>query len=105
MTDASLFMEHFVVHRASNLPAEALAEVFDRLIWCFADNGHAISTVRVEWLQSADEYKVDIALSMIEVFPFPTRMQMEEHLHRLTLQFPKLREKCAAWLDRAKTLP
>ena len=105
MTDASLFMEHFVAHRVSNLPAEALADVFDRLIWCFADNGHAICAVRREWLQSADEYKVDIALSMNEVFPFPTRVQMEEHLHRVVLQFPRLRDKCTTWLERAKALP
>lgn len=104
MTDASSFMEYFVSHRAINLPAEALAEVFDRLIWCFADNGHAICTVRGEWLQSADEYKVEIALSMNEVFPFSTKVQMEEHLHRIALQFPRLREKCATWLERAKAL-
>ena len=105
MTDARSFMEYFVAHRAPNLPAEALAEVFDRLIWCFADNGHAISAVRHEWLQSTDEYKVEIALSMNEVFPFSTKLELEKQLHRIALQFPRLREKCATWLDRAKTLP
>jgi hypothetical protein len=105
MTDASLFMEYFVAHRAPNLPAEALAEVFDRLIWCFADNGHAICAVRGGWLQSADEYKVEIALSMNEVFPFPTRKQMEENLDRIALQFPRLREQCSTWLERGKALP
>ncbi|RNF29716.1 hypothetical protein NM04_16470 [Massilia aurea] len=86
------------------MPAEALAEVFDRLIWCFADNGQAICAVRDEWLQSTDEHKVEIVLSMNEVFPCSTKVELEKQLHRIALQFPRLREKCAMWLDRAKTL-
>lgn len=105
MNETKLFMEFFVAHKAASLLAEALAEVFDRLIWCLADNGHAIGVVRNEWLQSADEYKVEIALSMDEIFPFPTRAQMEEHLHRIARQFPRLRDRCATWIERSKVLP
>jgi len=98
-------MEYFVAHRANNLPADAFAEIFDRLIWCLDDNGDAISAVTREWLQSTDEYKVEIVLSMNDQFPFPTRAQMEEHLPKIALRFPRLREKCTAWLDQAKTIP
>jgi hypothetical protein len=97
-------MEYCFANRVENLPAEALAEVFDRLIWCFADNGQAINAIRGEWLQSTDEHKVEIALSMNEVFPCSTKLELEQQLHRIALQFPRLREKCAMWLDRAKAL-
>lgn len=35
-------------------PADALAEVFDRLLWCRDDNGDAILRVREKWLQFDD---------------------------------------------------
>lgn len=98
-------MEYLVTHRATNLPAEALAEVFDRLIWCFSDNGHAICAVRHDWLQSTDEYKVEIALSMEEVFPFSTKVEMVEQLQRIAQQFPSLRKKCSKWLEQADPRP
>ena len=105
MTDANSFMEYLVTHRATNLPAEALAEVFDSLIWCFSDNGHGICAVRHDWLQSTDEYKVEIALSMEEVSPFSTKVEMVEQLQRIAQQFPSLRKKRTKWLEQADALP
>jgi hypothetical protein len=42
--------EFFFDNRAKNLPPSALAEVFDRLIWCFGDNGAEIGEIQQQWL-------------------------------------------------------
>ena len=45
VSDMADVMEFLYAHRAPNLPADALAEVLDRLIWCLDDNGDAIMRV------------------------------------------------------------
>lgn len=98
-------MEFLVEERASGVPAEAIAEVLDRLIWCVADNGENILEVRDSWLQSGDEYRVAVALSMNDVFPFNTRRQLEEGLADIAFRFPGLRGKCVEWLGHSSELP
>lgn len=98
-------MEFLVDERAPGVPAEAIAEVLDRLIWCFADNGENILEVRDDWLQSGDEYRIAVALSMNDVFPFNTRPQLEEGLAGIASRFPGLRGKCVEWLGHSSELP
>lgn len=97
MGKTKAFMEFLIDSRVENLPAIALAEVFDRLIWCMADNGHDILSIRLEWLKSDDVYKVDVALSMIEVFPFEDKSEMHRAFARIIQRWPQLQEKCDSW--------
>lgn len=105
MAEMSAFMESLVDDRAPGVPAEAIAEVLDRLIWCVDDNEEKILAVRDRWLESGDEYRVSIALSMNDVFPFRTRQQLEERLAEIALRFPGLRRKCVEWLSHSSELP
>lgn len=92
------FMEYIVANRVKGLPTDAVSEVFDRLIWCMADNGEEIGQVRREWLQSDDKYKVGVALDMKEVYPFPTRAEMESRFAGIASCWPELKDKCERWL-------
>jgi hypothetical protein len=105
MTEMFEFMESLVDDRAPGVPPEAIAEVLDRLIWCVADDGEKILEVREKWLESEDEYKIAVALSMSDVFPFNTRRQMEEGLAGIAVRFPRLRHKCIEWLGHSSELP
>ena len=105
MTELRAFMESLVDDRAPGVPAEAIAEVLDPLICCVADDGEEILAVRDRWLDSGDEYRIAVALSMNDVFPFNTKDQMEEGLEGIALRFPNLRGKCIEWLGHASELP
>lgn len=105
MTELRAFMESLVDDRAPGVPAEAIAEVLDRLIWCVADDGEEILAVRDKWLDSGDEYRIAVALSMSDVFPFNTKLQLEQGLEGIATRFPKLRGKCIEWLGHSGELP
>ena len=94
------FMEYIVADRVKGLPSDAVSDVFDRLIWCMADNGEEIGKVRREWLQSEDKYKVEVALDMNEVYPFATRAEMESRFARIASCWPDLKDKCERWLTK-----
>jgi hypothetical protein len=87
---------HFLVANASpGLPPEALAEVFDRLIWCLADNGAEIGAVREQWLDGDDPQRVEIALAMNETFPFNGGEAMASGLDRIARRWPMFAKRCA----------
>ena len=50
-------MEWLLGESVANLPPEGLADVFDRLIWCLADNGYELLQVRDAWLRLGDHPK------------------------------------------------
>src|SRR4051794_37975194 len=87
-------MEFLVANAASNLPPEALADVFDRLTWCLADNGHEICVVRDVWLMGDDRRKVEIALMMEETFPFDGGRQMRTNLKSIASRWPEFARRC-----------
>src|SRR4051812_7378452 len=88
-------MEYLFARRAPRLPPQGLAEVFDRLLWCLDQAGGAeIEEVRRDWLRSGELEKVEIALSMTEVFPYKTREEMVENLDRPAGEYPSLSDRC-----------
>lgn len=87
-------MEFLFVHRASALPPSALAEVFDRLIWCTDDQGAGLLKVREEWLRSTDRARVEIALAMEESLPFANFAEMDEALTCIETLWPDLGPRC-----------
>ena len=96
MRDIEQLMEYLYVHRAPSLPPDALAEVFDRLLWCLDDdNGSDLMRVVETWLQSSDRDRVEIGLAMNEVFPFDERTQMESVLRAISSKWPNLTTRCA----------
>ncbi|MBQ5945899.1 hypothetical protein [Massilia sp. ST3] len=105
MAGIRAFIESLVDERAPGVPAEAIAEVLDRLLWCVADGGEEILTLRDRWLASGDEYRIAVALSMNDVFPFNTKPQLEEGLAGIASRFPSLRGKCIEWLGHSSELP
>jgi hypothetical protein len=100
-------MAYLIENCTPNLPANAIAEVFDRLIWCFADNGKGILNVRRDWLSSGDLFKVEVALSMTETFPYDTRDEMILKFNDILKKYPSLKEMCndiiAKWDEQFKS--
>lgn len=92
--EMSGLMEFLYTHRAPSLPPGALAEVFDRLIWCMEDEGAMLLEIRELWLTSDDRGRVEIALLMDEVFPFREATQMNEVLSRIATTWPDLSPRC-----------
>jgi hypothetical protein len=102
-------MNDLYANRVKDLPARALAEVFDSLIWCLSDNGEEIVKVQYDWLVGQDKGKVEIALEMKQVFPFPNRAQMSQVLALIMGRWPELKDKCdeaaALWNALGERLP
>jgi hypothetical protein len=94
--EAATVMNSLFEHRAKNLPAAALANVFDHLIWCLDDNGASIVAVREQWLLSEDRERVEIALAMEETYPFATTAEMQAAFARISLMWPSLHARCEA---------
>jgi hypothetical protein len=94
--EMSNVMDWLIGHRAPALPADALAEVFDRMIWCLDDNGGALLQVREQWLVSEDRDRVEIALAMQETFPFQEAAKMNEVFARISAKWPELAASCEA---------
>lgn len=87
-------MNYLLENKAPNLSPNALAEIFDRLIWCLNDNGKALLKVRNKWLNSEDYNKVAIALSMKETFPYNNKEDRTNNFNRIKSRWPSLSEKC-----------
>ena len=90
---------YLFANRAKALPPRALAEVFDRLIWCLDNDGGEILKIQREWLSCQDVEKVKIALAMTEVFPFESRDQMNDILASISAKWPELRVKCERFAE------
>jgi len=86
--------EYLYSRRVKDLPPTALAEVFNRLMWCLDDNGAEILEIQREWLKSDDLNKVEIAIHMNEACPFDTQSELIEQLEAISLKFPALRRSC-----------
>jgi hypothetical protein len=93
-TDITGCMNFIVDNRGKDLPAPALSEVFDRLIWCLADNGSQLLRIREQWLLSDDRYRVEIGLAMEETYPFNTIVEMRHAFARIVARWPDLRARC-----------
>ena len=87
-------MTYLVGNSVPGLPAASLAEVFDRLIWCLADNGDGILEVRKDWLECDDPAKVEVALNMSETFPYDTYKEMTEQFDKITGKWLRLDDRC-----------
>lgn len=98
-------MDSLLENAVPNLPPKGLAEVFDRLIWCLADNGAEVLEVRDAWLRSDDLRKVKIALAMDETFPFDGGDRMRTELARIAERWPELSPRCSEIIaEREKTV-
>jgi hypothetical protein len=93
-------MDSLVSRRAPALPPEALAEVFDYLIWCLENNGAEIEAVRRKWLNGEDVDKIAIALAMTEGFPCASHQEMIGLFGRIMNRWPTFHDACHDILDR-----
>lgn len=98
-TNINSIMSFFIENSAPNLPPEALAEVFDKLIWCLSDNGEGILEVRKEWIAGDDLFKVEVALAMTETFPYETREEMVIRFDEIVNKWPDLESRCSEILS------
>jgi hypothetical protein len=87
-------MTYMLRNSVPGLPPASLAEVFDRLIWCLADNGEGLLNVRKDWLECGDPAKIEVALNMSETFPYDTREEMIKKFDKITEQYPRLSNRC-----------
>jgi hypothetical protein len=95
-------MEHLYNDRASQLPPDALAGVFDALIWCLSDNGRGITQVQCEWLEGESQEKCAIALQMDSVFPYDTLAEIKCVYRNISEKWPELKEKCELEIKKAE---
>jgi hypothetical protein len=96
-------MNYLYEERAKDLPADALSEVFDRLIWCMSDNGAELLEVRRKWIEGDDKFKCQIALLMRETFPYESYEKMNSQLKRIRKKWPELDEQCNKMLSGWKS--
>jgi hypothetical protein len=90
----TLVMDTLYERRAPALRPEALADIFDRLLWCLDDEGAALLEVREKWLMSHDRGRVEVALAMNETFPFNDPLKMVEVLDSISTRWPDLSAQC-----------
>ena len=95
-------MNYLIERKIDELPASALSEVLDRLIWCFDDNGRELLKGRELWLSSNDKFKIEVALLMDEVFPYETINEMEDKLHQISKKWPEFSERCLDLINQRK---
>lgn len=98
MTSINDVMNYIFEKSLLNLDKKVLANIYDRLIWIFDDNGAALNEVRREWLTGSDPGRVEIALLMQETFPFNDRVTVEQTLFKIQEKFPQYHQLCDAML-------
>jgi hypothetical protein len=98
MTEFENCIEYIFQHRAYQLHPEAFAEVLDRLIWCMEDNGEQIAYIQQKWLESDDQEKVKIALTMKGLLPIKDRAQLSHVLMNIEGRWPELKDLCKSYL-------
>ena len=87
-------MDYLFQNRIEGLPHDALADVFDRLIWCESDNGEAICIVREKWLEGDSFGKCAVALEMSETFPYEDISKMQAVFESIKEKWPQLERRC-----------
>jgi len=87
-------MDYLFKNRVDGLPHDALADVFDRLIWCKSDNGEAICIVREKWLEGNSFGKCAVALEMSETFPYESISKMKSVFDSIKGKWPQLERRC-----------
>lgn len=100
MNNVETTMEFLFQRRTPNLPVQALAEIFDRLIWCMDDQGAELLEVRRKWLEGSDKEKIAIALAMNEVFPCNTRDEMHQLFSTISNRWPEFQDRCQEILQQ-----
>lgn len=100
----SAVMDYLYERSPRNLPPGALAEVFDRLVWCLDDNGAGLGRHREAWLQGGDKRRVAIALAMDEFFPFRDQRRMEEVLIAISGRWPEFSARCTDLTEMRRKL-
>ena len=84
-------MDFIVDNSAPGLESHVIADLFDRMIWVFADNGGALLAVVREWLDQGDDLRrVKIGLAMQEAFVYARRTDIEEAFARLARRYPEV---------------
>ena len=99
MIEMEEFMNFLMRRSVAGLPPSALAEVFDRLVWCMDDNGRNIEEVRRKWLVSSNKFKVEVALNMSATFPFESKKELDACMSQIKQKWPELSELCAGLLE------
>jgi hypothetical protein len=87
-------MNYLFERRARCSPPEALADIFERLVWYLDDNGTDLLQERDNWLLSGDKDKVAVALALEETFPFANREKMVRQFQCITERWPELAPRC-----------
>lgn len=93
--------EYLCEKRSPVLQANALADILDRIRWMIPPNeDKLLEEVRNAWMNGDDEFKIEVALLMDEVFPAASRTDLHEAMNRISDRFPKLKGLCEGWISR-----
>jgi hypothetical protein len=100
-------IEQFVVQHATDDLAELtfaatdenteswkIGALFDHLIWNTPDHGGALMKTVENWLRGDDPRRVEFALAMNYVFPFPDPTTMTKVFTQIKTRWPKFAERC-----------
>ena len=93
--DTSILMDVFIESASKVISAQDLATIILRMSWVLPPNlDKEIIDRRVDWLSSDDEYFVDLAISMDEIFIANDYISLKDGLADIASRFPMLEDKC-----------
>ncbi|WP_031496139.1 hypothetical protein [Bryobacter aggregatus] len=99
MFEIKQMMESLIDQRAAGVDPRSFSDLFERLTWLLADNGHGIRSVLTAWLDSDDLYRVQVVLGLEEAFLFDRRAMMAEAFNKISLRWPEVKSQCDEILE------
>ena len=86
-----------------DIPWEVVADLYAMLIWSTSDNGHALTNITEQWLESCTSLRqTQIALNL-DVYPFLDHSKMIKVLNSVAEKFPEVAETCIKMIQTRKT--
>lgn len=90
----SQLLDYLVDHRSPGVPAAEFGSIIDALIWITNDNGGQVCATCESWLLGHELYRIEIALSVQNVFFFKSQKEMEDAFSLIIQRWPFLRDTC-----------
>lgn len=94
-------MNFLVEHAAPNLPASALADIFDRLAWSLDEDDIAgLEAVSQRWLADGNFRQTEIALIQEDSFPAHNRDDLVALMDQAAARHPMLQLLASRKIER-----
>jgi len=88
-------LDDLIASRMPNAKPSTYADLIDRLVWIVDHNKLDVMATVERWLVEAkDIYKIQVALSLSEVFPFKEKVDFMNALVQIRSKWPGLNPLC-----------